>query len=591
MPDLWLDVDAALAEVPVNILALIDSIDFVTREVAVAYNQAGMDLVWNFVTTAGATTQTAVTPTTAGVHDWAHQGDGMYSIEIPASGGTINNDTEGFGWFTGYCTGVLPWRGPTIGFRAAALNNLLIDAAYSATRGLAGTALPNAAADAAGGVPISDAGELDLDTQLGTDIDAILTDTAVIGALGAGLTAVPWNADWDAEVQSEVQDAIEANNLDHLAKVATAGADMTTEVIDNSILSRILANGDTSAFVPSTDGLQLIRDKQTDIEADTNELQGDWTNAGRLDALIDLILADTGELQTDWANAGRLDALIDLILADTGELQGDDVPGLISTHDGKLDTVDGIVDNILADTGELQTDWADAGRLDALIDLILGDTNELQTDWVNAGRLDAILDLILADTAELQTDDVPGAISTHDGKLDTVDGIVDNILTDTAVIGALGVGLTAVPWNSDWDAEVQSEVADALDAAVPGAPTADSINERIETMDDLVIYQAKLWVYDDEANATDRYACVWFLNGVPVVSGITSPQIQVIKMADGSDLVGVTGMSQAAATGLYRYDEGTDRIVSGVAYMAKVTATIGGSTRTWYQPVGRDSSA
>src|SRR3990167_7553550 len=39
------------------------------------------------------------------------------------------------------------------------------------------TALPNAAADAAGGLPISDAGGLDLDAQIGTDIDAILVDT------------------------------------------------------------------------------------------------------------------------------------------------------------------------------------------------------------------------------------------------------------------------------------------------------------------------------------------------------------------------------------------------------------------------------
>lgn len=37
---------------------------------------------------------------------------------------------------------------------------------YSATRGLAGTALPAAAADAAGGLPISDAGGLDLDTYI-----------------------------------------------------------------------------------------------------------------------------------------------------------------------------------------------------------------------------------------------------------------------------------------------------------------------------------------------------------------------------------------------------------------------------------------
>lgn len=37
---------------------------------------------------------------------------------------------------------------------------------------------------------------------------AIETDTAEIGAAGAGLTAVPWNASWDAEVQSEVTDAL-----------------------------------------------------------------------------------------------------------------------------------------------------------------------------------------------------------------------------------------------------------------------------------------------------------------------------------------------------------------------------------------------
>lgn len=127
MAELWMDVDVALAEVPVNILPLIDDGDFKSREVGIAYNAAGMDLVWNFVTTAGAFTQTAVTPTTGGLHDWAHQGDGIYTIEIPTASGDINNTEEGFGWFTGFATGVLPWRGPIIGFRAAALNDALID--------------------------------------------------------------------------------------------------------------------------------------------------------------------------------------------------------------------------------------------------------------------------------------------------------------------------------------------------------------------------------------------------------------------------------------------------------------------------------
>ena len=51
------------------------------------------------------------------------------------------------------------------------------------------TALPNAAADAAGGLVISDAGGLDADAQR-ADVAAILVDTAEIGAAGAGLTNI-----------------------------------------------------------------------------------------------------------------------------------------------------------------------------------------------------------------------------------------------------------------------------------------------------------------------------------------------------------------------------------------------------------------
>lgn len=96
-------------------------------------------------------------------------------------------------------------------------------------RGL--TALPNAAADAAGGLPVSDAGGLDMDAlsanvaailvDTGTTLDGkintidgivdeILVDTAEIGAAGAGLTNLPWNPAWDAEVQSEATDALNA---------------------------------------------------------------------------------------------------------------------------------------------------------------------------------------------------------------------------------------------------------------------------------------------------------------------------------------------------------------------------------------------
>ena len=124
----WMDVNAALAEIPVNLISLVDAATGKVIDEGVTYDEDGMDLIWHFATTAGATTATPVTPTTGGDYDWAHQDGGMYTIEMPASGGaSANNDTEGFGYFTGNSTANLPWRGPTIGFRAAAINNALID--------------------------------------------------------------------------------------------------------------------------------------------------------------------------------------------------------------------------------------------------------------------------------------------------------------------------------------------------------------------------------------------------------------------------------------------------------------------------------
>jgi hypothetical protein len=98
-------------------------------------------------------------------------------------------------------------------------------------------------------------------------------------------------------------------------------------------------------------------------------------------------------------------------------------------------------------------------------------TDYLQVDVIQvegADATDTIRDSIVDDATRIDA----SSVNAVEGKLDTVDGIVDNILLDTDDIGVAGAGLTAVVWNSDWDAEVQSEVADALDAAVPGSPTA-----------------------------------------------------------------------------------------------------------------------
>jgi hypothetical protein len=256
MPDVFMDVDVYLTNVPINMLPLTDDADFKTIETGIVWNQAGMDLVWNFVATAGTQSKTDITLSAAGSHTLTHLGNGMYAISVPGSGGdSISNDAEGFGWFTGVCDGVLPWRSPVICFRATGLNNKLIDDAYSATRGLVGTSVPDAVAGAAGGLPLSISG---------VSFDDILADTN--------------------EIQGDLENG---GRLD-------------------TILDELTTQGDTNETKLDT------------IVADTNEIQADITNGGRVDLILDelTVQGDTNETKID-----TIDTVVDSIKTITDSLQ------------------------------------------------------------------------------------------------------------------------------------------------------------------------------------------------------------------------------------------------------------------------------
>jgi len=83
---------------------------------------------------------------------------------------------------------------------------------------------------------------------------------------------------------------------------------------------------------------------------------------------------------------------------------------------------------------------------------------------------------------------------------------------------------------------------------------------------------------------------VWYKNGQPVTSGITSPTIEVVKTSDGATLISETAMSQVGSTGIYKYDESTNRLTAGDVAIVTVTATIDGDTRTWSDVLGRDTA-
>lgn len=208
-------------------------------------------------------------------------------------------------------------------------------------------------------------------------VDASNHINGIQDTLSVNVTQIE-GSDATDQINAACDAAIETYGLDHLVSASVAGSD----VADNSIVAKLVSKESTADwddYVNTTESLQALRDR------------GDaaWTTGGGGSA------PTVAEIRAEMdSNSTKLAAIV-------------------------------------ADTNELQTDWANGGRLDLLLDATLADTNELQTDWANGGRLDLIVDAILVDTAE---------------------------------IGSAGAGLSAVPWNSSWDSEVQSECADALTA-------------------------------------------------------------------------------------------------------------------------------
>ena len=150
------------------------------------------------------------------------------------------------------------------------------------------------------------------------------------------------------------------------------------EVILEQVVGNVWMTNDTIG-VAGTYGIQVFSTpiyedydyvEQYSIEvggyADTVESM-DVDMTGLLSDVTD-ILADTDELQTDWTNGGRLDQILDDTLSKV-----DDTFDLLGTG-GAIELA---IAAILADTDELQSDWTDGGRLDLLLDGVLADTIRL----------------------------------------------------------------------------------------------------------------------------------------------------------------------------------------------------------------------
>ena len=330
--------------------------------------------------------------------------------------------------------------------------------------------------------------------DLGTASTAQTGDNyARLGAAGAGLTALPWNAAWDAEAQSEVADALAAfftsaaQLVDDVWDEVLTGA---THNVNNSAGKRL--RGIDAAFEVGSGTAQSGTSTTITLAADESAIDNIY-NGDRI-----VIVGGTGQgehsIVTDYNGTTKVATMskawvvtpdatseYEVVPADTDVETWNNVA---VTSDGDWSELQTDVDAILVDTNELQTDWANGGRLDLLVDAILADSGELQTDWTNGGRLDLLIDAIkertdnlpddpaddsdidtqlaaiavyldteiaaiLADTNELQTDDIPGLIAALNdlSAANVGDAVHDEVVEGSTTLRQLLRGFTALLLN------------------------------------------------------------------------------------------------------------------------------------------------
>lgn len=393
----------------------IDSTDG-TPETGFAYNTAGIDL-W-YRREGGAVV--SITEATLAAVDSAHSdggvihlGNGYFRLDAPDAAFATGANHVFFG---GTATGMI-----IIGTEIQLVNYNPEDAVRM---GL--TALPPADADAPGGIPISDAGALDLDTQLAT-----LTNGTY------GLSAIENLVD---DIESRLT-ATRAGYLDNLSGGAVALASGVT----------VATNNDKTGYALSSAGVSAVQSGLSTLTA-----QQVWEYTTRTLSSFGTLVADT--VTAVWGAVARTitGGTITTVSDKTGYSLTVTPPTAAQVR-AEIDSNSTQLAAIVADTAEIQTELADGGRTDLLIDGIKAKTDQLTFTTPNSVDATATVSTAGLATEANQTTiinhltDVKGA--TFSGATDSLEAIRNR--GDVAwITGGTGGGSNAVTINVKDDGAV-----------------------------------------------------------------------------------------------------------------------------------------
>ena len=284
---------------------------------------------------------------------------------------------------------------------------------------------------------------------------------------------------------SQIENDVASNTAD-LSSIAPEVNALATDWADGGRLDLILDNvssggggGTAPTVVQIRQELDANSTQLAAILADTNELQSDWSNGGRLDLLIDAltsgqgavttaiagvqadvtsVLADTNELQADWSNGGRLDLILDQVRSNTASLAGDiaDIPEAVETHLAhEFTAVNAGIASARSDIGNVNTAMASVltslGTITTNVSSVLDDTNEMQIDLRDGGRIDLLIDSIITNQAS--------ATEVSDIKVTLEPGGTIHTLINSIQPVATSISPEHVNSARTWKAESELETA------------------------------------------------------------------------------------------------------------------------------------
>jgi len=297
---------------------------------------------------------------------------------------------------------------------------------------------------------------------LGTNLGALGANATEAGGTGDQLTAVPWNSSWDAEVESECNDALVAIHLDHVfavdydpaSKPGVATA-LLNELVENDAgVSRFTANAleeaPTGGSAPTA--TEIVDEWETQSQADPTGFHVNVQEIG-----------DTAQTPND--NGADINTLVTRVTA------------AVATE-AKQDIIDTVVDAIKTQTDQFV--FTTANKVDSRVDYVGANAVTTPDDFK-------------ADVSALAT---AAALTTVDTVVDAIKAVTDNLpnsgaLTDLATAAALTIVDTVVDRIEVDTQDIQSRIPAALASgrmssdseAISGSTdAADKLEASTETM-------------------------------------------------------------------------------------------------------------